>query len=112
MTDEKNWREHDTSLLLDGIEKDSEAFARSPQSCRPSSNFGPNEQRCFASLIRHRRHLIAKLERLRRVRPNAAKPAKHANEHGIFRCIEERCSSPISAVVSVPYRMTLGEYNQ
>lgn len=64
MTNGKDRRE-EAETLLDAIERDSEAIARLMRSCGSSRNFGVEQQRQFAKLVQHRRHLIGKLEGLR-----------------------------------------------
>lgn len=65
MTVGTNESKHDAGWLLDAIEKDSEAIARLLQTCGSSREFGPEEQRQFERLLRHRRKLVTKLENLR-----------------------------------------------
>jgi hypothetical protein len=73
---------HDAEWLLDAIETDSEAIVRLLQACGSSSELGPEQQRQFGKLLRHRRQLITRLEYLRiRNRSNSS---------------QERTSSPSS----------------
>lgn len=51
--------------LLEAIERDSESLARLLQACGSSRNFGPKARQEFETLLRHRHHLLAKLENLR-----------------------------------------------
>jgi hypothetical protein len=65
MTVGTNECKHDAAWLLDAIERDSEAIASLLQTCGSSSEFGPEQQREFGKLLRHRRQLMTRLETLR-----------------------------------------------
>jgi hypothetical protein len=51
--------------LIEAAERASEAIARILQDCGSSCHFGPDERRQFERLLRHRRLLVARLDRLR-----------------------------------------------
>jgi hypothetical protein len=64
-------RQHESLKLAEAIEEDSVAIARLLMACGSSLNFGRDELREFERLIRHRRRLTTRLERLRRAARSA-----------------------------------------
>jgi hypothetical protein len=64
-------RQQESLKLAQAIEEDSVAIARLLMACGSSLNFGRDELREFERLIRHRRRLTTRLERLRRAARSA-----------------------------------------
>lgn len=63
---EAKWSNVRAQQLIEAIEIDCEAIARLLQDCGSSRNFGLEQQRQFAELLRHRQQLTERLESLRK----------------------------------------------